>query len=40
MSYNTNRKVDIIPLVRLTPKIHSDAGRMSLRLADNDKISR
>ena len=37
IEYNINRKVDVIPLVRLTPKIRSDAGRKSLRLAGNDK---
>lgn len=40
MAYNINRRVDVIPLVKLTPKIRFDTGRKSLRLADNDKISR
>ena len=34
-----NRKTGDILLVWLTPKIRSDAGHRSLRLADNDKIS-
>ena len=37
IEYNINGKVDVIPLVWLTPKIRSDAGRKGLRLAGNDK---
>ena len=37
IEYNINRKVDVIPLVRLTPKIRSDARRKGLRLAGSDK---
>ena len=37
IEYTVNRKADVIPLVWLTPKIRSDAGRKGLRLAGSDK---
>ena len=37
IEYNIDRKADVTPLVWLTPKIRSDAGRKGLRLAGSDK---